>query len=118
VTRYLDLYARTPVGLATAYVRDLDSSRERTWGYGAAFTFSPPDTAFSATLAADSWDEPFSAEHGAGDSGWNVLGEVRIPTGRTFGLVAMAGRKTAGFLPGRPTEEGSYAGFGLTFALR
>jgi hypothetical protein len=117
VTRYLDVYARIPVGLATVYIRDLDSSIERRYGYGAGFTLAQPDSRFSASLHAESWQEPDSAEHGAGDDCWNVNAEVRVPTGPRFGLAAYAGHKTAGFLPGLPSEEGTYAGFGMTFVI-
>src|SRR5262249_55262970 len=36
VSRFLDLYGALPWGVVTVYVRDLDSSVDRTYGYGAA----------------------------------------------------------------------------------
>jgi hypothetical protein len=116
VTRYLDVYARVPVGVASAYVRDLDSSVARTLGWGAAFTVAPRGSRFEARVAGDRWDEPQSAEHGAGTRGWNVSGELSVPVGRRFGVLLNVGRKTTGFVPGRPLDPGTYAGVGVLFS--
>ena len=113
VTRYLDVYTRVPVGVASAYVRDLDSSIERTWGWGAGFTLAPQGSRLSAAVTGDRWDEPASIEHGAGRSGWNVSGEVRVPLASRVGVLANVGHKTLGFVPGRPINEGTYAGLGV-----
>jgi hypothetical protein len=118
VTRYLDVYARVPFGVGFVYLRDLDSSVARTWGWGGAFTLAPPGWRLSAGVTVDRWDEPASAEHGDGLPGWNVAGEVRIPTGSRLGLVVNVGRKTAGFVPGRPVNEGTYAGIGVMVSVR
>jgi len=103
--------------VASVYARDLDSSIARTWGFGGSFTFSPPGSRLSASVAADRWEEPASAEYGAGRRCWNAGGEVRVPLARQFGLVVSAGHKTAGFLPGRPVPEGNYFGAGALLSL-
>jgi hypothetical protein len=116
VTRYLDVYARVPFGVGSFYVRDLDSSVARTWGWGAGFTYGPAGSRLSANLTADRWDEPASAEHGDGRPGWNVSGEVRVPITPRFGVLVNAGHKTLGFVPGRPVNAGTYAGLGVLFS--
>jgi hypothetical protein len=116
VTRYLDVYVRVPFGVGSVYVRDLDSSVARTWGWGAAFTVAPPGSRFEANVTGDRWDEPRSAEHGEGARGWNVSAEVRVPLARRFGLLLNVGHKTTGFVPGRPVNAGTYVGLGALFA--
>ena len=112
VTRYLDLHVRVPFGLGSVYVRDLDSSVERTWGWGGSFTVAPADWRFAVTVAGDRWDEPDSAEYGAGTRGWHASAELRLPLARRFGLLLNGGHKTTGFVPGRPVEAGTYVGVG------
>ena len=118
VTRYLDLYVRVPFGVGSFYVRDLDSSVARTWGWGGVFAFDRAGSRVAARLAADRWDEPRSAEHGDGAPGWNVSGEIRVPAGRRVGVLLNVGHKTTGFVPGRPVKAGTYAGAGVLFSLR
>ncbi len=118
VTRYLDAYVRVPFGVGSIYARDLDSSVARTWGWGGAFTLAPPGWRASATVTAERWDEPASAEHGEGRPGWHAAGEVRVPIGSRVGVLVSAGRKTTGFVPGRPVDEGTYAGIGVMFSVR
>lgn len=64
-------------------------------------------------MTGDRWDEPRSVEHGDGSRGWNVAAEVHVPILRRVGALLNVGRKTAGFVPGRPLDAGAYAGFGL-----
>jgi hypothetical protein len=116
VTRYADVYARVPFGIGSVYVRDLDSSVARTWGWGASFTVAPAGSRVSANVTGERWDEPRSDEYGEGRRGWNVCGEVQVPIGPRFGFRLTVGRKTAGFVPGRPVPEGTYAGVGVLFS--
>lgn len=112
VTRYLDLYVRVPFGVGSVYLRDLDSSVERTYGWGGSFTVAPADSRFAVTVAGDWWDEPDSAEYGNGTRGWHGSAELRLPLARRFGILLNGGRKTAGFVPGRPVKAGTYFGVG------
>jgi hypothetical protein len=116
VTRYVDVYARVPFGVGSVYVRDLDSSLARAWGWGAAFTVAPLRSRVSANITAERWDEPRSAEHGEGRPGWNVSGDVQVPVGSRLGFVLTVGRKTAGFVAGRPVNQGTYAGAGVVLS--
>jgi hypothetical protein len=113
VTRYVDVYVRVPFGVGSVYGRDLDSSVARAWGWGGSFTVTPAASRVSANVTAERWDEPRSDEHGAGRPGWHVSGEMRVPVGPRFGFQLTVGRKTAGFVPGRPVPEGTYAGVGV-----
>lgn len=117
VTRYLDVHVRVPFGLASLYGRDLDSSVERTWGWGGTLMLAPSRWRFQAQVAAERWDEPKSAEHGPGRRAWHAAGEVRVPATRRVGVMVGIGHKTDGFLPGRPLRAGTYAGAGLLLSL-
>jgi hypothetical protein len=117
VTRYLDLYIRMPFGVASIFGRDLDSSLNRSYGWGGTLTVAPRGTWFSASVTAERWTEPESREYGNDRPGWHVSGEVHAPLSRRFGLALNAGRKTDGFVAGRPLAAGTYVGLGVLFSL-
>lgn len=117
VTRYLDLYIRLPFGVASIFGRDLDSSVDRSYGWGGAFTVAPRGSRFSAGVTAERWDEPASAEHGDGEPGWHVSGEMHAPLARRFGVAVNVGHKTEGFVAGRPFGAGTYVGLGVLVSL-
>ena len=116
VSRYLDLYGVTGNGVVTVYVRDLDSTVDRTYGFGAGI-HGVRYGRLSLGLAADAWKEPAARELLGRDlvsSSWNVDGEIEAPLGARWGLAAKLGAKSRGFLPGKPQDRGAYVGFGLT----
>ena len=120
VSRYIDLYLRTPLGLMYAYARDLDSSVDRTHGVGLGIHDLALGPRIRVSLSGDQWQEPLALERPARNSqGWNVAGELQAlfgtpaPRHLALGLSLQAGRKSAGFLPGRPIGAGSYLGGGL-----
>lgn len=115
VTRFLDLHAVAPWGVLTVYARDLDSSVERTLGYGAGIRGLRLGRSAELALEGDLWTQPDAAEgvRQEGEDGWNVSAEVDAMLGERWGLAAKAGSKSAGFFPGKPLDEGVYAGFGV-----
>ncbi|HEX9945814.1 MAG TPA: hypothetical protein VGG03_27725 [Thermoanaerobaculia bacterium] len=113
VSRFLDLYAATRRGVFTVYVRDLDSSIDRAWGFGAGVHALKLGRSLELGLAADAWDEPDSREATRTGSGWNAAAAVDAFLGERWGLAAKAGSKSDGFFPGLPLEDGVYLGFGV-----
>jgi hypothetical protein len=116
VSRFLDLHAATRRGVFTVYIRDLDSSIDRTYGAGAglhAFKLG----ILEIGLAADAWDEPESQERIRSGSGWNATAEVDALLGERWGLAGKVGSKSDGFFPGLPLEDGAYFAFGVRAAL-
>lgn len=113
VTRFLDVYFVTDYGVGTAYIRDLDSSIDRT--YGAGLGFHSIDIGSRVTLGAqgDWWNTPESLERPAADDGWNLSVEVDGLIQRRWGLTAKLGAKSAGYFPGLPMDDGAYFGFGV-----
>jgi hypothetical protein len=112
VSRFLDLHAATRRGVLTVYVRDLDSSVDRTYGFGAAVHGFRVGGA-ELGLAADSWDEPVSRERLRTGNGWNATAEIDTLFQDRWGFSAKVGTKSAGFFPGLPIADGAYVGFGL-----
>src|SRR6185295_10547747 len=117
VSRFLDLHAATRRGVFTVYVRDLDSSIDRTYGAGAGVHGLRLSRSVEIGLAADAWDEPDALEHIRSGSGWNATVEMDALLGERWGLAAKVGSKSDGFFPGLPLEDGPYFGFGLKAAL-
>jgi len=113
VTRFLDLHAATRRGVYTVYVRDLDSSIDRTYGFGAAVHGFPLGRAAELGLSADSWSEPASRERIRTGSGWNATAEIDTLFAECWGLSAKVGAKSAGFFPGLPVADGAYVAFGV-----
>jgi len=120
VSRYVDLYLRTPIGLAYGYVRDLDSSMDRTHGYGGGLHEVALGPSIHLSVTADQWRNPNALEYTSRpSSSWNVSTEIeamfgtRAPRHLAFGLSVFVGRKSQGFLPGRPVDGGNYLGGGL-----
>jgi hypothetical protein len=113
VSRFLDVHAATPRGVWTVYVRDLDSSVDRTYGAGVAVQ-ALPLYGFDLGLAADTWREPEGLEVRSEDTGWNVEGELAVRVGDRWGLAGKLGAKSDGYLPGRPIDGGPYLGLGVT----
>ncbi|HEX2222799.1 MAG TPA: hypothetical protein VHN15_01190 [Thermoanaerobaculia bacterium] len=112
VSRFLDLHTLTRWGIVTVYVRDLDASVDRTYGFGAGI-HGLRWRNLHLGLTADTWEEPEAAERLYDGTGWNVTGEVETLIGPRWGLSAKLGAKSDGFFPGRPREEGVYGGLGL-----
>ncbi len=111
ISRFLDVEAATPLGTFDLYVRDLDSSVDRSWGYGAAvrgLRLGP----LALSLAADAWDDPRAVEAPAGGGRWNATAEAEARRGR-WGVALKVGSKSAGFFPGLPAGDGAYAGAGV-----
>jgi hypothetical protein len=116
-SRFLDLYAVTDWGVGNLYVRDLDSSVDRSWGGGIGFHRIPLGSRVTIGGQGDWWEDPRSPERPAANSGWHASVEVDGMIQRHWGLTAKVGDKSAGFLPGTPFERGSYAGFGVLFTF-
>lgn len=117
VSRFLDFYAATRRGVFTVYARDLDSSHERTYGFGAGVHGLKLGNNLEIGLSGDSWDEPDAQERRSGGRGWNATGQVDAMFGERWGLSAKVGSKSDGFFPGLPIEDGVYAAFGVRAAL-
>lgn len=116
VTRYLDLYVKTPVGLIDLYVRDLDASTDRTTGYGAMLHHVELGPNLAVSLQGDAWETPESAERFySPGSAYNVAGEVELAFSPDFGVTGKAGYKSDGYLAGTPVDPGAYLGLGATF---
>jgi hypothetical protein len=115
VSRFLDLYGVTRRGVLTVYLRDLDSTTDRTWGLGAGIQAVKVGPGLELGVQADTWKEPDALE-GVYDGGtaWNVTGELEAALGERWGLAGKVGAKSKGFLPGKPVDSGLYAGFGVT----
>lgn len=112
VSRYLDLYAATPRGVFTVYVRDLDSPLNRTYGGGVGVHGLRLGPGLELGLAADTWKEPDSIKSPRSGTGWNATGELDARLGDRWGLAAKLGTKSDGFVPGLPIEDGVYFGLG------
>jgi len=117
VSRFLDLYAATRRGVFTVYARDLDSSHERTYGFGAGVHGLKLWNNLEIGLSGDSWDEPDPQERRSGGRGWNATGQVDAMLSERWGLSAKVGSKSDGFFPGLPLEDGVYVGFGVRTVL-
>lgn len=116
VSRFLDLHAVTARGAFTVYVRDLDSSTDRTYGAGAGFRGLRVGEGLDLGLFVDAWEEPEALEGAPReDSGWNAAVELDLLPRSRWGLAGRAGVKSEGFLPGLPIEDGAYVGLGATF---
>jgi hypothetical protein len=101
----------------TIYARDLDSSHERTYGFGAGVHGLKLGNNLEIGLSGDSWDEPDAQERRSGGRGWNATGQIDAMFGDRWGLSAKVGSKSDGFFPGLPVEDGVYAAFGVRAAL-
>lgn len=112
VSRFLDLHAASDRGIFTVYVRDLDSSVDRTFGLGAG-VHGLRLGRIGLGLSADIWEEPEAREGFYEGNGWNATAEVDAMFSDRWGISAKAGSKSAGFLPGLPIEDGVYLGFGI-----
>lgn len=117
VTRFLDLYCITPGPLVTVYVRDLDSSVDRTYGAGAGLYRIPLGSRAWLSVQGDFWDVPDSEERLYEGAGWNACGELSVMFGETIGLSGKLGGKSEGFFPGTPMADGAYGGAGLLVAF-
>lgn len=113
VTRILDLYAACRYGVLSVYARDLDSSQDRTYGFGAHLSGVRLGSAVTVGVKLDRWENPDAAEGPADKDGWNAAGEIDALFGDRWGLSAKVGAKSEGFFPGLPTEDGAYVGFGI-----
>jgi hypothetical protein len=116
VSRFLDLHAACRHGVATLYVRDLDSSTDRAYGYGLGLHGVPIGSYATLGLAGDAWKEPAAREGLRSGNGWNAAAELGLRFER-WGLALKGGSKSAGFFPGLPLAKGSYVGFGASVQL-
>jgi hypothetical protein len=117
VSRFLDLYGATRRGVVTVYVRDLDSSIDRTYGFGAGVHALKLGPNVELGLSGDAWDEPDSREGLRTGNGWNATAQVDAMLGDRWGLSAKVGSKSDGFFPGLPLEDGPYFALGVRAAL-
>src|SRR6266545_4607679 len=114
VSRFLDLHAVAPWGVLTVYARDLDSSVDRKWGFGAGVNGLHLGPSAQLGLQVDWWGEPDAAEGLHRDRyGWNVSTEIDTHLGERWGLAAKVGSKSDGFFPGTRLDGGTYVGFGV-----
>jgi hypothetical protein len=113
VSRFLDFYLATRLGVFTIYARDLDSSIDRTYGFGLGLRGFELGPKAELSLATDAWDEPESLEGLRHGRGWNAVAEVDALLGSRWGLAAKLGSKSDGFFPGLPLEDGVYVGLGV-----
>jgi hypothetical protein len=113
VTRFLDLYLVTPGPLFTVYGRDLQSSVDRTYGWGAGVYGVPLGASVTLSAAGDIWQVPESLEGLYDGSGWNAVCEVDAVVFGNWGLACKVGAKSEGFFPGTPMDSGVYGGGGL-----
>ncbi len=117
VTRYLDLHFVTPHGTLLVYGRDLVSSIDTRYGWGARLHRLRLGPGLTLHLAGDAWTAPDSLEGVERGRGWNATAEAEIGLGRRFRLSLKGGAKSEGFLPGTPFGDGPYFGGGLSFAF-
>lgn len=116
VSRFLDVYLAAPWGVLAGYARDLDSSAERTWGYGLAVHGVRVGRA-TLGASADRWEEPAADERPRCSSCWHASVEAEVVLAGRWGVAAKLGGKSEGFLPGRPMSDGVYFGLGVTAAF-
>jgi hypothetical protein len=113
VTRFFDVYLTTKRGVGSLYVRDLNSSTDRTHGYGVGFHRLRIGSHVKLSAQGDWWDEPRAAERVRTHSGWNGALELDWVIRGGWGVTAKTGKKSEGFLPGLPLADGWYTGFGI-----
>lgn len=117
VSRFLDLYLATPAGLGTVYARDLDSTIDKTYGYGVGLHRVRIVEGFEVGAQSDFWREPEALERSSRGSSWNASVEVDLLFRSRWGFALKAGAKSEGFFPGTPMERGGYIGFGARAAF-
>ncbi len=117
VTRFLDLYLLTPGPLLTAYARDLQSSRDQSYGFGGGVHKLPLGRAVTLAAGADYWQTPDAEEALFDGSGWNASGEIGVMVTDHFGLTCKLGSKSDGYFPGTPIDSGVYGGAGVQLAF-
>jgi hypothetical protein len=118
ISRFLDVIAAFDWGTVDVYARELDSSVDTAWGYGAAVHALDLGTS-QLSIGADGWQEPTPASGVllADDSGWNAQAELEIaPAGHRWRAAIKLGDKSTGYFPGTPRDSGVYVGAGVTAA--
>ena len=113
VSRYLDVYFVTKRGVGTVFVRDLDSSIDRSYGLGLGFNRLRLGSRLTVDVLGEWWDEPRSLELGIGNEGWHAGAVLNWLVRPRWGFATKLGSKSDGFLPGLPIDDGVYVGFGL-----
>lgn len=114
VTRFADLYLLTDIGIFNVYGRDLQSTEQTTYGFGAAIQRLHLGEAVLLNLAGDLWKNPEGTEEFYdNDSGWNMSSEAQFALGGPVWLALKVGGKSEGFLPGLPSDSGVYGGAGV-----
>lgn len=117
VTRFLDLYLVTPGPLLTAYVRDLQSSKDQSYGFGGGVHKLPLGKAVTLAAGGDYWQTPDADEALFDGSGWNASGEIGVMFTENFGMIGKVGSKSDGYFPGTPMDSGVYGGAGVQIAF-
>jgi hypothetical protein len=118
VTRFLDLYLVTGLGVLNVYGRDLQSTEETTMGFGGGIYGLRLGPVVKLTVAGDYWKNPAAPEEFYRDaSGWNVSSELEIGFGGPVSAAFKIGDKSEGFFPGVPTDSGLYGGAGLSLTF-
>ncbi len=117
VTRFLDLLVTTRYGILTGYVRDLDSSSDRRFGFGVGLQRLELTRSVNLGVEGDYWREPASLEGTRRRDCWNVTLQGDVMVSRRFGVSGTLGAKSAGFFPGRPKDHGVYLGLGALVAF-
>lgn len=117
VSRFLDIYLLTPIAIFGVYGRDLLSTEESAYGFGAGVYRLTLGPRTKASISADVWDWPKAPEALYNGTGWNAVGEIEFPIGPALGVALKAGYKNAGYFPGVPTASGAYLGGGMTAAF-
>jgi hypothetical protein len=113
VSRFLDILVKTPIGVATVYARDLDSTDDRTYGWGLGFDRVKITKFLQFGIQGDWWTEPAALEREAEGSRWNASAQIDLLFADRWGFSAKAGYKNQGFFPGVPMDPGTYVGLGL-----
>jgi hypothetical protein len=114
VTRVLDLYLLTDIGIVSVYGRDLNSSKDTTFGFGGGIYRLKLGPHCRLSVAADYWENPDSDEELYDGTGWNASAELDATFGTRFGASAKLGGKSDGFFIGTPTDSGVYFGGGVS----
>jgi len=117
VSRFLDFYFVTPIGVINAYGRDLRSTEETTMGFGGGFHRVTLGPFVSLSIMGDHWENPDSVEEFYDGSSWNASAELEVFWGSTIGTSLKVGSKSDGYLPGTPTDSGTYIGAGMSVSF-
>lgn len=114
VSRFLDMYVLTPLGLCSVYVRDLKSTLERSMGYGACLSGLRCGDCATVSVHGDTWANPDATNIERDAHGSNVSAELALSVHAKWTVWSKLGWKSEGFFPGLPGDGGIYGGVGLS----